>query len=140
MTSKISAGGGNRLPRLHLTAVKYTAQFAIPTTVQEAAQTLSPAIQDQPQANMVPGRITITTPGKVVRMDPSDPRHLTLSSYSRVMERTTAALRFTSCMFLTTTSLWTDSLHQSTKLHWVLLSTLRYRRHKDRLQGLLCKS
>ena len=99
MTSKISAGGGNRLPRLHLTAVKSTAQFAIPKTVQEAAQTLSPAIQDQPRANMVPGRPTITTPGKVVRMDPSDPRHPILSYFSRVLRRTTAALRFTSCMF-----------------------------------------
>ena len=99
MTSKISAGGGNRLPRLHLTAVKSTAQFAIPKTVQGAAQTLSPAIQDQPQANMVPGPLTITTPEKVVRMDPSDPRHPILSYFSRVLKKTTAALRFTSCMF-----------------------------------------
>lgn len=99
MTIKISAGGGNRLPRLHLTVVKSTAQYAIPTTVQEAVQTLFPAIQDQSQANMLPGRITITTPGKVVRMDLLDPRHLTLSSYSRALKSTTAALRFTSCMF-----------------------------------------
>lgn len=99
MTIKISAGGGNRLHQLHLTGVKSMAQFAIPTTAQEAAQTLSPAIQDQTQANILLGRITIITPGKVVRMDPSDPRRLTLSSYSRVLKKTTAALRFTSCMF-----------------------------------------
>ena len=98
MTSKTSAGGGNRLPRLHLTAVKYTVQFEMPTIAQEAAQTLSLAIQDQPQANMVPGHITITTQGQVVRTDPSDPPLLTLSSYSRVLERTKAALRFASCM------------------------------------------
>ena len=99
MTIKISVGGGNRLPRLHLTAAKSMAQSAIPTTAQEAVQTLFQAIQDQSQANMLPGRLTITTPGKVVRMDPLDPPHLTLSSYNRVLKRTTAALRFTSCMF-----------------------------------------
>ena len=99
MTIKISAGGGNRLPQLHLTAVKSTAQLVIPKTAQEAARTLPPAIQDQSKGNLLPGRKTITTPGEVVRMGPSDPRHLTLSSYSRVLARTTAALRFTSCMF-----------------------------------------
>ena len=99
MTIKISAGGGNRLPQLHLTAVKSTAQSAIPKTVQEAAQILSLATQDQFQPNILSGLITILILGNLVRMDLSGPRHLTPSSYSRFLERTTATLRFTSCMF-----------------------------------------
>ena len=98
MTIKISAGGGNRLPQLHLTVVKSTAQSAISKTAQEAAQILSSAIQDQCQPNILPGRITTLTLGDLVRMDHSGPHHLTPSSYSRFLERTTAALRFTSCM------------------------------------------
>ena len=140
MTIRISAGGGNRLPQSPLTAVKSTAQSAIPKTVQGAARILSSATQDQFQPNILPGLIRIPILGDLVQMDPSGPRHPTPSSYSKYPDRTTAALRFTSCMFFDhhPTVEGLPGSADRASLGFAVNTTLSS--HEDMWQYWLCKS